>query len=293
MTQAPLLADLLASLERRYPVASAESWDSVGLVAGDPKSEISRVLFAVDPVNTVIDEALDWGADLIVTHHPLLLRPVTSVAADTYKGSLIHRLISNGCAIYTAHTNADSATGGVADGLADLFGLHGTVPLVPASVGHNEPGSVQTGLGRVGYLNESTTLEAFARLVARSLPKTHQGVRVAGDLNALISKVAVLGGSGDSLFDDVRASGADVYVTSDLRHHPASELRERASFEAETRGEAPATGKPFLIDTAHFASEWPWLAHAAKELAAEYSASGMEVKVSDTVTDPWDARFDS
>ena len=109
---------------------------------------------------------------------------------------------------------------------------------------------------------------------------------MAGDLDATVSTVAVVGGSGDSLFDAVRGAGADVYVTSDLRHHPASELRERAAFEQ---------GTPFLVDTAHFASEWPWLTYAAADLAAgvearlaaDGRAGTVTCRVSTRVTDPW------
>jgi putative NIF3 family GTP cyclohydrolase 1 type 2 len=139
------------------------------------------------------------------------------------------------------------------------------------------------GLGRVGTLPEPMTLHDFARLAARVLPATAQGVRVAGDLDAVVRTVAVSGGSGDSFFDEARASGADVYLTSDLRHHPASEARERAAFDA---GQGAAT--PFLVDVAHFASEWPWLAYAAADIEAS-SGGTVSTRVSTRVTDPWTA----
>ncbi|NED49875.1 Nif3-like dinuclear metal center hexameric protein, partial [Micromonospora aurantiaca] len=88
------LSHVITVLEELYPPAWAESWDAVGLVCGDPDQEVGRVLFAVDPVAAVVDEALEWGAGLIVTHHPLLLRGVHSVAATTPKGRLIHRMIT-------------------------------------------------------------------------------------------------------------------------------------------------------------------------------------------------------
>ena len=128
----PVLADVVRLLERRYPPSTAESWDAVGLVTGDPAQPVRRVLFAVDPVASVVDEATAWGADLVVTHHPLLLRPVHSIAATTFKGALLHRLVRAGTALYTAHTNADAAAGGVNDALAAALGLVGTVPLDPA-----------------------------------------------------------------------------------------------------------------------------------------------------------------
>ncbi|MGH3380614.1 MAG: Nif3-like dinuclear metal center hexameric protein, partial [Actinoallomurus sp.] len=138
------LADVVGILEDRYDPGWAESWDAVGLVCGDPEAEVRRVLFAVDPVTEVVDEALEWGADLIVTHHPLLLRPVHGVPATTPKGRLVHRLITGGVALFTAHTNADVADPGVSDALARAVGLAG--PLRPLRPSADDP---RRGLGRV------------------------------------------------------------------------------------------------------------------------------------------------
>mgnify|MGYP001157840237 CR=1 FL=1 len=126
------LHDLITGLERRYPPSTAQDWDAVGLVTGDRAAQVRTVLLAVDPVETVVDEAIDIGADLIITHHPLLLRGVTSVSTDTPKGALVHRLIRAGIALYVAHTNADIADGGVNEALADLLGLTDVGPLQPA-----------------------------------------------------------------------------------------------------------------------------------------------------------------
>ncbi|GAB4086192.1 Nif3-like dinuclear metal center hexameric protein [Myceligenerans cantabricum] len=282
MSSAPSLADVVRVLDGLYPPGTAEGWDAVGLVAGDPAAEVRRVLLAVDPVADVVDEALEWGADLLVTHHPLFLRGTRSVAATTFKGSVVHRLVTSGCALHVAHTNADSAPRGVADALADLVGITDRRPLVATA------DDAEIGIGRVGTLTEPVTLRDFARRVADALPATAQGIRYSGDPDATVRTAAVVGGSGDSLFDDVRAAGVDVYVTSDLRHHPASELRERAAFEAAAR--PTGQGTPFLVDTAHFASEWPWLTYAAEDLAAGLAAVGLpgvEARVSDVVTDPW------
>ncbi|GAB3174435.1 Nif3-like dinuclear metal center hexameric protein [Myceligenerans halotolerans] len=284
MSSAPSLTDVVRVLDGLYPPGTAEGWDAVGLVAGDPVAEVRRVLFAVDPVADVVDEALEWGADLVVTHHPLFLRGTHSVAATTFKGSVVHRLVTSGCALHVAHTNADSAPRGVADALADLVGIADRRPLVAKAE------DTEIGIGRVGTLTEPVTLRDFARRVAGALPATAQGIRFSGDPGATVRTAAVVGGSGDSLFDDVRAADVDVYVTSDLRHHPASELRERARFEAPASGRPDAGGTPFLVDTAHFASEWPWLAYAAEDLAAGLASRGLpgvETRVSDIVTDPW------
>jgi dinuclear metal center YbgI/SA1388 family protein len=127
------LADVVGAFDRRYPRSWAEPWDAVGLTCGDPSAPVARILFAVDPSDAVIDEAVAGGVDLLVTHHPLLLRPVSQIAADTDKGRAVHRLIRAGCALFTAHTNADVADPGVSDALAGQLGLTDLRPLIPAT----------------------------------------------------------------------------------------------------------------------------------------------------------------
>jgi dinuclear metal center YbgI/SA1388 family protein len=125
------LADVVAVLDELYPPALAESWDAVGLVTGDPDQPVRRVLLAVDPMRAVIDEAIGWQADLVLAHHPLLLRGVTSVAATTPKGRVVHDLIRAGTALHVCHTNADNANPGVSDALASALRLRETRPLKP------------------------------------------------------------------------------------------------------------------------------------------------------------------
>ncbi len=276
MTSAPpTLRAVVDVLEAAYPPPTAQSWDAVGLVCGDPDASVRRVLLAVDPVPEVVEEAVEVGADLLVVHHPLLLRAVHSVAADTPKGRVVHRLLTSGTALHVAHTNADAAAGGVNEALAELLGLRDLRPLEPApSAEEPATGEPATGIGRVGTLAEPMTLEGFARLVAERLPETAQGVRVSGDPGGTVATVALCGGSGDSLFDAVRASDADVYLTADLRHHPASEARTHR-----------ADGRPYLVDVAHWASEWPWLDRCADLLRAQ--VPGVDVRVSTLRTDPW------
>ncbi|GAB3818556.1 Nif3-like dinuclear metal center hexameric protein [Kribbella italica] len=123
------LGDVKAVLDRLYDPAWAESWDAVGLVTGDPEQPVGKVLFAVDPMRAVVDEAIDGGFDLIVSHHPLLLRGVNSVATTTPKGRVVHDLIRSGTALIVCHTNADNANPGVSDALARALSLQDTRPL--------------------------------------------------------------------------------------------------------------------------------------------------------------------
>ncbi len=367
------LAEVIEVLDGAYPPRLAESWDSVGLVCGDPKAVVQQVLYTVDVTAAVVDEAIAWGADLIVAHHPLLLKGVDTVAADTAKGSIVHRLIKADCALFTAHTNADSADPGVSDALASALGVIDTRPLDPIDVpahdkwvvfvpttdtatvrqamfdagagqigdyseaswqgsglGQFRPGAGAdptlgvvgevhtvpedrvevvapkaqrarilsalrhahpyeepafdifetaavpscTGLGRIGRLPTPMTLAEFTDIVREALPTTSWGVRAAGDPAATVSVVAMCGGAGDSFLSAVARTDADVYVTSDLRHHPVDEhLR---------------AGGPAVIDTAHWASEFPWCAQARGILDAEFGdTDGWGGKITEVRTDPW------
>jgi dinuclear metal center YbgI/SA1388 family protein len=132
---AATVADVVAVMDELYDPRGAEPWDAVGLVCGDPAAPVRRLLLAVDPVATVADEAIETGADMVVTHHPLYLRGTTSVAATDAKGRLVHRLIRAGVALHVAHTNADVADPGVSDALAAALGLTDLRPLSTAPGG--------------------------------------------------------------------------------------------------------------------------------------------------------------
>jgi dinuclear metal center YbgI/SA1388 family protein len=263
----PTVADVVAVLAERYPPAWAQEWDRVGLVLGEPAATVRRVLCVVDCLPETVEEAVTAGADLIVAHHPLLLRGVTSVAPTTYKGRVVHRLIRAGIALYTAHTNADVANPGVSDALATRLGLVDLRPLSPADGAAAGGGR---GTGRIGHLRQPVTLADLTRYVAAALPPTAWGVRAAGVAGRKITSVAVCGGSGDGFLADAAAAGADAYLTADLRHHPTSEYL--------------AEGGPALLDAAHWATERPWLDDLAALLRGTL---GVETVVSDLDTDPW------
>ncbi|MDO5673178.1 MAG: Nif3-like dinuclear metal center hexameric protein [Actinomycetaceae bacterium] len=264
--------DVCDWMESVYPAVLAEDWDRVGLICGQPSAPVRKILLALDPVKEIATEAIEYGADMVITHHPLYLRGTWTVAADTPKGAVIHELITHNCALFNAHTNADSARGGVADALALAAGLkpEQCLPLIP------DPHNPGLGLGRVGNLEAPTTLEAFTTRLANNLPPSAGGILVAGNPDTTIQKVAVSGGSGDSMLETARATGADVFVTADLRHHPASEHLE-------------AGEKPALVVPTHWASEWVWLPQLENQLTQHASEHGidLEVKLSHTVTEPW------
>ena len=265
----PTVSEVNATIETLWPTSGTEPWDAPGLLAGDPAAPVRTIHLAVDAVADTVDEAIAVGADLLLAHHPLLLRGVTSVAEDRYKGALLARLIKADCALVAAHTNADVVETGTSAVFAARLGLRDITPIV-ASAAHPD-----RGIGRVGTLSEPTTLGRLARALGDILPATAGGIRVSGEFDRVISTVAVCGGAGDSLLSEPAVTTADVYITSDLRHHPASDVRDLA-------GEGP----PYLVDVAHWASEWLWLETAAAELRA--ALPDVTVTVSELRTDPWD-----
>lgn len=274
----PRVADIIDALERRYPAHLAESWDRSGLIVGDPEATVTSVLCSVDITDAIIDEACAVGADLIVTHHPLLLRGVTAIRRDQPKGRMVMRLIEAGIALYAAHTNADAAVGGVSDCLASAIGLRDIRPLSAVMSTHAAipvPLAMGEGLGRVGVLPSPSTGRDVAGHLADVLPGTTTGVRFGGDPDRIIRTVAVLAGAGDSMLDTVRRAGVDLYVTSDLRHHPASEFLDWAD-------------GPGLIDVGHWAAEWLWLPRLQTDLSEDFPL--LTTQVSTQCTDPWALR---
>lgn len=264
MTAVRTVCDLL---DQEYPPQNAEEWDNVGLVCGDLDTTVTRVLCALDPTIDVVYEALEIGAQMIVTHHPLFFTGVHSVSRDTIGGRVIHEAITHGIALFTSHTNADQANPGVSDALAAVLGVVDCVPLVP---GHR----VDTGMGRVGKLHKPMSLSDFAAHVAAALPGSSAGIRIAGDPNQQISVVAVCGGSGDSLLT-IASNLADCYVTSDLKHHKVLDHRRDVCS---------------LIDVPHFSSEWPWVPMVASLITEKLRGTVTGV-VSGTHTDPWTMHF--
>ncbi|MEY4322436.1 MAG: hypothetical protein RL410_217 [Actinomycetota bacterium] len=242
--------EIVLWFNKNFDPALAEEWDSVGVISGDWNREVAKILFTVDITAEVLDEAISIGAQMIVAHHPLVL-PRHSVVSEPYKFQLIARANLAGIFLFNAHTNADNARPGVADALADVLQLVGTDALVPTS------DDVSTGTGRIGELREPVSLRDFTVRINQALPNAQ--AKFAGDPDKVISIVAVCPGSGDSLLPVVRATGADVFVTSDLRHHPVAEHRE-------ARGCA-------LIDINHVAAEATWLPMVSAKISEEMSVS--------------------
>ncbi|MTA89953.1 MAG: Nif3-like dinuclear metal center hexameric protein [Actinobacteria bacterium] len=258
------LSNLLSTFEKLWPSHTAEDWDRPGLMIGNPDQQVQKVLLSVDVTADVLEQAVSEGAQLLLTHHPLLLRPVHELGELTLKGNLVSKAIRSNLAIFSAHTNADIAVDGVSQSIAKLFGLTNTSALDTTS-GHGIAGDV-----------DETTLIEFARKIAKLLPSTAQGIKVAGSSDRKISRVGLVGGAGDSFLPIAAQSGLDLFITSDLRHHPAQDFSEQAKL----------VNGPALIDISHWAAEWVWLDSAAKQLSRLHPE--VDFVVSDLRTDPWD-----
>lgn len=194
------------------PYYMKEDWDNIGHLCGRSDAKVSRVLVALDPFREVVREAVDCGAQLVVSHHPVIFGAAKSVTDATETGRTLLEAIEHGIAIVCMHTNLDSAPGGVNDRLAETLGLTELNVLDPA--GKDEQG-IDYGIGRVGSVQEQT-LEEFLPKVKAALGC--DGIRYA-DAGKPVCKVAVGGGACSDMFPLALALGCDTFVTSDVKYN--------------------------------------------------------------------------
>lgn len=204
--------DIIEVIERRYPREYACGWDNVGLLAGDRNKEVKKVYIALDATDAVVDAAITAGADLLLTHHPMIFGSIKSVTTDDYIGARLIRLIQNNISYYAMHTNYDVL--GMAELSAEMLDLEETFVLEEVLDGE--------GIGRVGKLPEPMTLRACAELVKErfSLPN----VKVFGDLEAPVNIAAISPGAGKNMVQPALISGADVLITGDIDHHSGIDI---------------------------------------------------------------------
>ncbi len=207
--------DILESLNAEAPFSLAESWDNVGLLIGDPEQEVTAVLAGLDPTNSLVDEAIALGANTIITHHPVIFKPLSSINTADPSGRLIEKAISNRIAIIGCHTNFDNAREGVSDYLAQQLCLENLSPLVPSP----DNKRADTGLGRIGVYPSPISSADFLARVLDVLQLSC--VQTAGTLPEKISTVAVCGGSGSEFAPIAFQRGADVYLSAEIKHSTA------------------------------------------------------------------------
>lgn len=222
--------DIISFMDQLAPASLAEDWDNIGLILGDRRKEIKRILLCLDITSDVVEEALNTDVQLIISHHPLIFKKIGSVNVDNYKGSLIYKLIKADINVFCAHTNLDVVECGVNRKLAERLELSGITVLNKCMAATPETGSVKNeasagekatsfGLGAVGYLKNELSLKEFVSFVKARLEV--DSVRVVGHPKGNIRKIAVYCGSFDDDLQAVLEHGADALVTGDLKYHTA------------------------------------------------------------------------
>jgi dinuclear metal center YbgI/SA1388 family protein len=257
-------------IDSRAPFRYAQSWDNSGLQVGDPEALTDKVMVAIDPGSEVVEEARELGCGCLVTHHPLLLRPIQVVRVDSWPGNVIARSLISGINIVSAHTNLDAALDGTNTQLKDLLGLVVTGPIeAEAGLAGDER---YVGMGLVGSLPRALSTAELARQLGRGLGGAD--VRLTGDPDRLVSRAAVCTGSGGSLIGKVLDLGAEVFITGDIRYHDAKLAVEFGLA---------------IVDVGHFASEKLVLEPLASFLRskAEYEGAAVEVVISQSEKDPF------
>ena len=253
----PETQDLLALLEKLAPSALSEGWDNPGLQVGSLSGKMDKILLSLDPSLEAVEEAIRLGAQVLLSHHPLLFRPVAQLNRDIYPGNVITRALAGSISVVACHTNLDAAEGGINDILADLLKLQGVKPLPIA------PEGGEKSLGRIGALAGPVTLGRLSLDVKDLLSAPR--LRFVGDSGSLIRTVAVVGGAGGGSITSAHRMGADVLVTGDVTHHQALGAKQLGLS---------------LIDAGHFCTEKTAFTHFAERLKHSFKANGLKVEVS-------------
>lgn len=229
--------DIINRIEELAPPSLAESWDNVGLMTGDLDQRVTTVFVCLDVTSDNVRRAIDCGADLIVSHHPLIFSPIHRIVEQDISGSIIRELIRNDISVYSAHTNLDNADGGMNDILAERLGLTAVRRFYDEEC-VDETGKPIENIGRFGRLENPMTMEAFVSFVNGALGC--RAIRYVGSPDEIIRTAALCSGAGGSGIYSAYHAGADVYVTSDIKHHEG-----QLAFELGMN----------LIDAGHFETE--------------------------------------
>ena len=241
-------------VNRIAPKKFAEEWDNPGLLVGSPNNEVKKIFVCLDVTDEVINHSVNFGADLIIAHHPIIFHAVKNFRTDLPLGKKIETLIKNNISVFAAHTNLDSVQGGVNDVLAEKIGLT-EVKIF---------GEEEISLGRIGKLKNPMTAEDFARYVKNSLNAENVRLVNAGDF--LIERVGICGGAGSDIIQKSKFFGADAFVTGDVKYHEAQNAVEN---------------KIHVVDAGHFATEFPIVHTLAEILKAELLKLNYSVEVAE------------
>lgn len=243
------VGQVLEQLEKIAPLELAEEWDNVGLLAGRLDAEVDCVLCALDLTLEVVNEAVARGAQLIVTHHPILFRGRKNLREDDPEGKMLCALIRDNIALIAMHTNFDNAQPGVNDALAGVLGLKNVIAL-------------ENGM-RVGSVNEMS----FAEFSKAAEAKLGGPIRKYGSVDRRVCRVAVLGGAGEDFVNQAAMAGADVYITGEMAYHKALD--------------AAAAGVS-ILEAGHAATEKPGIYALSRGLQIALDEVQYKVRVLDS-----------
>ena len=260
-------------LDELVPKRLAESWDNVGLLVGDGKQKINRVMVCLDAPEWVVEEAIDKDVDMIISHHPMIFNGIKRITSDTATGRKLLNLIKNSIAMYSLHTNYDIVAGGLNDIFARELGFLNAKVIKEMLKAHpyeeaaydiyetKNEGQVM-GLGRIAELENETTLSLYADNVKTLLGADH--ISFAGDPDRRIKKVALLNGSGNKFINDARFAGADVLVTGDMQYHGILDALEMGLC---------------VIDAGHYATEKIMIKYVTEYLKDKFHELKFDVDV--------------
>lgn len=250
---------IISMMESIAPRKLAEDWDNVGLLIGDGSKPIKKLMVCLDLPHWVLEEALLLGVDMIITHHPIIFSGIKAVNTDSALGRKIIKLIKNDISVYSSHTNLDIAKDGLNDIFARKLGFNNFSIIQPL---YTESEGEVLGIGRLGELSESMTLEAYAESVKEILGLS--GVKYAGNPNSQIKKVALINGAGGRYIRQAKASGADVLITGDVSYHQVLDALEFGLS---------------IIDAGHFGTEIMMVDAVADYLKASLEGLGYETEI--------------
>jgi len=269
-------------IEKIAPKSWAEDWDNVGLLIGCGTTPVERILITLDGTLDVVEEAKAFGAQLIVAHHPIIFRPLKNLRANNPAAQVPLRLLQHQIGYYVAHTNLDQSVLSSSRALGEVLGLK-DMKILEASSPDLRPllkDGEARGYGVSGYLPKPETLgEVWKRFLGSlrqpgvyAQPYELGGVRLAGSLERVIQKVAIVNGSGASFVQKALFKGADLIITGDVDHHAALDALE---------------GGMAVGDLGHFLSEAPMLQAMADYLSTDKALQGIEIRVSSRNCSPW------
>lgn len=254
----PKLQNILDELDEIAPFSFAEEWDNSGLQVGNVSNEVKMILIALDPSVNALRSAKKINAQLLLTHHPLIFKPLSQLNHEVYPGDVLTVAIQEKISIVSMHTNLDVAKNGINDMLAKLLGLQ---DLEVLQEGEDLPGG-GIGLGRIGNLSKPKMLSSIVEDVKQVL--SAQRIGTLGHKDLEINRVAVAGGSGGGMVTEASMKGADLFITGDVSHHDALQAKDL---------------NLALIDAGHYYSERAAMVHFADFLQERFNEKGWEVKI--------------